>query len=56
LLTKVKIRKARFYVNAYNMFSFDNLKQYAVDPEVTDDNGLQFPQSKVLNFGVNLTF
>jgi TonB-linked SusC/RagA family outer membrane protein len=56
MLTKVKIRKARFYVNAYNMFSFDNLKQYAVDPEVTDDNGLQFPQSKVLNFGVNLTF
>lgn len=56
LLKKVKIRKARFYVNAYNMFSFDNLKQYSVDPETTDDNGLQFPQSKVLNFGVNLTF
>jgi hypothetical protein len=56
LLAKVKIRKARFYVNAYNMFSFDNLKQYSVDPETTDDNGLQFPQSKVLNFGVNLTF
>jgi len=56
LLTKVKIRRARFYVNAYNMFSFDNLKQFGVDPETTDDNGLQFPQSKVLNFGVNLTF
>jgi TonB-linked SusC/RagA family outer membrane protein len=56
LLAKVKIRKARFYVNAYNMFSFDNLKQFGVDPETTDDNGLQFPQSKVLNFGVNLTF
>lgn len=56
MLKKVKIRRARFYVNAYNMFSFDNLKQYGVDPETTDDNGLQFPQSKVLNFGVNLTF
>ncbi|MDB5061875.1 MAG: SusC/RagA family TonB-linked outer membrane protein [Mucilaginibacter sp.] len=56
LLAKVKIKKARVYVNGYNMFSFDNLKQYAVDPETTDDNGLQFPQSKVLNFGVNLTF
>ncbi|MEO3404194.1 TonB-dependent receptor [Mucilaginibacter sp. CAU 1740] len=56
LLSKVKIKRARFYVNAYNMFSFDNLKQYGVDPETTDDNGLQFPQSKVLNFGVNLTF
>ncbi|WP_243770698.1 MULTISPECIES: SusC/RagA family TonB-linked outer membrane protein [Mucilaginibacter] len=56
LLAKVKIKRARFYVNAYNMFSFDNLKQFGVDPETTDDNGLQFPQSKVLNFGVNLTF
>ena len=56
ILSKVKIRKARFYVNGYNLFSFDNLKQYAVDPETTDDNGLQNPQSKVLNFGVNLTF
>jgi len=55
-LTRVKIKKARFYVNAYNLFSFDNLKSYSVDPEVSDDNGLQFPQSKVLNFGVNLTF
>jgi len=56
LLSKAKIKRARFYVNAYNLFSFDNLKQYAVDPETTDDNGLQFPQSKVVNFGVNLTF
>jgi hypothetical protein len=43
MLTKVKIRKARFYVNAYNMFSFDNLKQFGVDPETTDDNGLAVP-------------
>jgi TonB-linked SusC/RagA family outer membrane protein len=56
LLTRVKIKRARFYVNGYNMLSFDNLKQYGVDPETNDDNGLQFPQSKVLNFGVNLTF
>jgi len=56
LLSKVKIKRARFYVNGYNFLSFDNLKQYGVDPEVRDDNGLQFPQSKVVNFGVNLTF
>ncbi len=56
LLSKVRIKRARFYVNAYNLLSFDNLKQYGIDPEVTDDNGLQFPQSKVVNFGVNLTF
>jgi TonB-linked SusC/RagA family outer membrane protein len=56
LLSKVKIQKARFYVNAFNLFSFDNLKQFGVDPEVTDENGLQFPQNKFVNAGVNLSF
>ncbi len=56
IINKFKIQRARVYLNAYNMFSFDNLKQFGVDPETTDDNGLQFPQSKVLNVGVNITF
>ena len=56
ILQKVHIQKARIYFNAYNLFSFDNLKEYGVDPEVVDDNGLQFPQNKVINVGVNLSF
>ncbi|MDN5287083.1 MAG: SusC/RagA family TonB-linked outer membrane protein [Mucilaginibacter sp.] len=56
LLAKVKIKRARFYANVYNLFSIDNLRQYGIDPEVADDNGLQTPQSRVYNFGVNLTF
>ncbi|HEX2536435.1 MAG TPA: SusC/RagA family TonB-linked outer membrane protein, partial [Chitinophagaceae bacterium] len=55
LLQRVKMQRARVYLNAYNLFSFDNLKEYGVDPEVVDDNGLQFPQSKVLNVGINLS-
>jgi TonB-linked SusC/RagA family outer membrane protein len=55
LLDRLRIERARVYLNAYNLFSIDNLKEFAVDPEVTDDNGLQFPQSKVLNVGINLT-
>ncbi len=56
VLQKVKIQKIRLYVNAYNLFSFDNLKSFGVDPESVDDNGLQFPQNKVINVGINLTF
>ena len=52
----VKMKKARFYINAYNLFSFDNLKQYSIDPEVSDDNGLQFPQNRIINVGTNITF
>ncbi len=56
ILSKAKIQRARFYINAYNLFSFDNLKSFGIDPEVVDDNGLQFPQNKVLNAGVNIAF
>ncbi len=56
ILVKTRaIKKARFYVNAYNLFSIDNVHKFNIDPEVNDDNGLQFPQSKVVNVGVNLT-
>jgi TonB-linked SusC/RagA family outer membrane protein len=55
-LSKVKIQRCRVYANAYNLFSIDNLREYDMDPEVVDDNGLQFPQNKVLNIGFNLSF
>ena len=54
LLKKANIPGVRIYVNAYNLLTFDNLKQYGVDPEVTDDNGLQFPQNKFVNVGIHI--
>jgi TonB-linked SusC/RagA family outer membrane protein len=55
ILDKAKIQRARFYVNAYNLFSIDNLHDYGIDPEVIDDNGLQYPQSRFINVGINLS-
>jgi TonB-linked SusC/RagA family outer membrane protein len=54
-LERVRIQRARIYLNAYNLFSIDNLKEFGLDPEVIDDNGLQFPQNRVLNVGINLS-
>jgi TonB-linked SusC/RagA family outer membrane protein len=56
LVKRASIKRARFYINAYNLFSIDNVGKYSIDPEVNDDNGLQFPQMKNVNVGVNLTF
>lgn len=58
LTDQVKIQKVRVYLNAYDLFSLDNLKKNAsfLDPEITADNGLQYPQSKFVNVGVNITF
>ena len=56
LVSRAKMQRARFYVNTFNLFSIDNVKDYDIDPEVNDTNGLQYPQNKVINFGVNLSF
>jgi hypothetical protein len=56
IVNRAKIQRARVYLNAFNLFSFDNLKSYGIDPEVVDDNGLQFPQNKVFNVGMNVSF
>jgi TonB-linked SusC/RagA family outer membrane protein len=55
LLQRAKIQSTRIYFNVYNLFSIDNLRQYGIDPEVIDDNGLQFPQNRVFNIGINLS-
>ncbi len=55
ILEKIGLQKARFYVNGYNLFSFDNLSKFGIDPEVNDTNGLQYPQNKFVNVGVNLS-
>jgi hypothetical protein len=56
LTDKVNIQKVRFYVNTYNLFSFDQLKKLGVEPEIMDTNGLQYPQNRLVNLGVNLSF
>ncbi len=53
---KIGIEKTRVYVNGYNLFSLDNLKKVGVEPEIMDENGLQYPQNRFVNVGVNLTF
>jgi TonB-linked SusC/RagA family outer membrane protein len=55
---KLQMKNARIYLNTYNLFSLDNLKDKAsfLDPEVASSSGLQYPQTKSINLGVNLTF
>jgi hypothetical protein len=50
------MQRARIYVNSYNLFSLDNLRKLGVEPEIMDENGLQYPQNKMVNVGVNISF
>ncbi|CCH02196.1 TonB-dependent receptor plug [Fibrella aestuarina BUZ 2] len=56
LTSRLKIQKARVYLNTFNLFSIDNVSQLGIDAEVTDENGLQYPQNRLVNVGVNLSF
>jgi len=56
IINPAKIEKARFYVNAYNLFSIDNMHSHGLDAEIIDDNGLTYPQSKFVNVGFELSF
>ena len=55
-LDRIKIRKVRLYLNTYNLFSLDNVHELGIEPEIVDANGLQYPQNKLINIGLNLTF
>ncbi|WP_230680318.1 SusC/RagA family TonB-linked outer membrane protein [Pontibacter rufus] len=56
LLSKVHIKRARIYINGYNLFAIDNVHQFGIEPEIMDTNGLQYPQNRFINLGANLSF
>lgn len=56
IVSRIGIQKLRFYFNGYNLLTFDKLKKDGLpDPESTDIEGWQFPHTKSVNFGLNLT-
>lgn len=44
----------RLYVNGFNLFTIDKLKWF--DPEGNAYRGVNYPQNKIYNFGVSITF
>ena len=51
---KTGIRSLRFYVAGYNLLTFSELK--FVDPETSDESYQTYPQMRIVNTGVKLTF
>ncbi|ARK12865.2 TonB-dependent receptor [Fibrella sp. ES10-3-2-2] len=57
LLSRLGVQTLRFYVNGYNLLTFDSLKKDGLpDPENVNIQGWQYPHTKSINFGLNLTF
>ncbi len=54
LLSSLKIATARVYANGSNLFTLSRMK--LVDPEGTNGDGFFYPQSRIYNLGINVTF
>jgi TonB-linked SusC/RagA family outer membrane protein len=51
---KVKLGSVRLYVNGLNLLTIDKNKVY--DPEATAQSGVYYPQARVINTGLSLSF
>jgi TonB-dependent starch-binding outer membrane protein SusC len=54
LVSKIKLGSLRFYVNGLNLITFTKQKVY--DPETTNSAGTNYPQPRVINTGLSITF
>ena len=54
LTKQLGISRLRVYFNALNLFTVDKMKIW--DPESTSGNGQYYPQARILNTGIRVTF
>lgn len=52
--SKLGVKGIRFYVAGYNLLTFSELK--SVDPETSDESFQTYPQMRIINTGVKVTF
>ncbi len=54
ILNKYKVSNLRLFVNGLNVFTIDRNKVF--DPEATVESGVYYPQPRIINGGLSLTF
>ncbi|MFD2526227.1 SusC/RagA family TonB-linked outer membrane protein [Flavihumibacter stibioxidans] len=54
ILDKLKMSNLRLFANGLNVFTIDRMKVF--DPEATVESGVYYPQPRVINAGLSLTF
>jgi TonB-linked SusC/RagA family outer membrane protein len=56
LIRKVNIAGCRFFVNGFNLLSFDALRKFNLSVEFPNAGVTAYPETRVYNIGVNLKF
>ena len=56
-LSALGMESVRLYANGYNLFTFfSDLMDIDIDPEGRPNAAAEYPNSRIFNFGVNLSF
>ena len=56
LLSKANINEVRFFINGYNLFSFDGMSKYNLSAEIPNAGVTLYPETRVINIGTSLKF
>lgn len=56
IVSKIKLQNCRIYLNGYNLFTIDKNKWYDPEAPWLGGDSFYYPQTKVYNVGINLTF
>jgi TonB-linked SusC/RagA family outer membrane protein len=54
LYSRSGLSNIRIYASGYNLLSFDHMKQYGIDPETDNITGVNYPQTRIYRFGINV--
>lgn len=54
LMSKLKLSSARIYLNGNNLFTISEIKWF--DPEGSNERGNFYPQNKIYNLGIDVSF
>jgi TonB-linked SusC/RagA family outer membrane protein len=54
IFAKYGVSRVRVYVSGSNLFSLDKMKKYNIDPETNNITGVNYPQTRIYRFGVNI--
>ena len=56
VLMKANISDVRFFVNGYNLFSFDSMSKHNLSAEIPNAGVTLYPETRVINIGTSLKF
>jgi TonB-linked SusC/RagA family outer membrane protein len=56
VISKMHASQLRVYLNVSNLFSLDNVKDYQIDPEISNTSGTVYPSQRVTMLGFNISF